>query len=261
MDEYPEVHQKNKHSSPRPLSTLNFNTYKILTCHSILTFILMLGNLSLACSTNFSCQNFLPSPGYLGCFRGHDRVFIASCTLSSFVLPIFFTTTYINFNTRFSEVKKKTFVLLSLVVCISLSMLSLFDEVISVNYFPIEHIYRLSSSSFIVCSVILISLIFNELLILQVSLKESEKNWFFGLKILVFTIASLFIFDFFQWKFAFGDPRSIFNENAQAATEWSIFALSVFLPPYISKFYRESTLNFSLKIGKSPEVELTDISN
>lgn len=260
MDEYEEVHQK-KHSTPRPLSILNFNTYKILLCHSILTFILMLGNLSLACLTNFSCQKFLPSPGYLGCFRGHDRVFIASCTLSSFVLPIFFTSTYINFNTRFSEVKKKTFVLLSLVVCISLSMLSLFDEVISVNYFPIEKIYRLSSSSFIVCSVIVILIIFNELLILQVSLKESEKKWFLGLKVLVFTIALLFIFDFFQWKYTFGEAGSVFNENAQATTEWSIFALSVFLPPYICKFYRESTLNFSLKIGKKTEVELTEISN
>lgn len=263
MDEYEEVPQKkqSKHSKLSPSPSLTFNTYKVLFCHSTLTLILMLGNLLLACGTNFSCDKFLPSPGYLGCFRGHDRVFIASCTLSTMTLPLFFSSTYINFNNRFSEVKKKAFIILSFITCISLSTLSLFDEVISVNSFPIEKIYRFSSSSFFVCSVILTFIIFNELLIIQVSLKSSEKKWFLALKVQLLVILSLIIFDLFLWKYAIWDNSSIINENTQSLIEWLIFILSTYIPPFFSKFYRESKLTFSLKLGKSAEVELTNLSN
>lgn len=261
MEEYEAVPQKKQPKQPNPSPSLTFNTYKVLFCHSTLTILLLLGNLALACGTNFSCSKFLPSPGYLGCFRGHDRVFIASCTLASMTLPLFFTSTYINFNNRFSEVKKKTFIILSTITCISLSTLSLFDEVISVNYFPIEKIYRFSSSSFFVSSVILTLIIFNELLILQVSLKSSEKKWFLALKFLLFLLSALLTFDLILWKYAVWDNKSILNENTQSLTEWSILTLSTFIPPFLSKFYRESNLTFSLKLPKSPEYELTTLHN
>jgi hypothetical protein len=251
--------QKNDNESEQ--NKLKINISLVLFILTVLATLILFGNLTVACFTNFTCSKFIPSPGYLGCFRGHDRVFIAGCTLSSFTLPIFYLSTFINFSNRFSEVKKKSFVILACLSSFSLPVLSLSDEVISFHYLPIEFIYRFFSSTFVVASFMILMLIMNEMQILQVSLTESEKKWYLFLKGVVVFLVVLICFDFMQWKYATSDFKGfLLNEKMQSQVEWLILFLSLFLPSFISRFFRESTLTIELKNPiQTSEFELTSI--
>lgn len=246
-------------------SSISLSTSKLLLLFSSLTFLLLFSNLSIACLTNFTCSKFIPSPGYLGCFRGYDRVFIVSCTLFSFTLPLFYGSAYINFRARLSEVKKKVFIALSVTSSICLPLLSLTDEVIGVHAIPLIKIYNLCSSCFIVSNLIICYLIYKEISNFQVSLKEYERKWLWVLRGILLIVILLILFDCLQWKYAYSEYHGeFFNENAQSKTEWLLTAIGLFLPPLFSVFFRDSNVHFSLKLPESAaynEIELSGVPN
>ena len=261
MEDYSSIETKKLQNS-QEMNKLKLSIYTVLVILTVLSFLLLFGNLTIACMTNFTCSRFIPSPGYLGCFRGHDRVFISACTLLSFTLAIFFTCTYINFSTRFSELKKNTFIILSFLSSLSLPALSLSDEVIAVHYLPLDTLYRLSSSTFVISSLILLILILQELEVHSVSLTQSEKKWYLVLKLQSLLLLSLIVFDILQWKYANSDFKGpIFNDNMQSKIEWVLLFLALLLPAFISKFFRESTMTIELKLHKTlHEIELSQLS-
>lgn len=261
MEDYSSIETKKLHTN-QEMNKLKLSIYAVLVILTVLSLLLLFANLTIACMTNFTCSRFIPSPGYLGCFRGHDRVFISACTLLSFTLSIFYTCTFINFSTRFSELKKNTFIILSFLSSLSLPILSLSDEVIAVHYLPLDIIYRLASSTFVISSLILLVLILQELEVHSVSLTQSEKKWYFILKLQSILLFSLLVFDLLQWKYANSDFKGpIFNDNMQSKVEWVILFLALILPAFISKFFRESTMTIELKINQSlQEIELSQIS-
>ena len=143
---------------------------------SIIMQVLMLTNIIFACATNFNCLIFFPSPGYLGCFRGHDRLFIAACTLYGFILAIFYIAVYLQFRSRLSEFKRNALVTLSIISSISLPILGLTDEVLGNHIIPIQEIYTLSIFTFVLSSAINTIIIYKEIKNSYVSLKENEKK-------------------------------------------------------------------------------------
>lgn len=80
-----------------------------------------LGNIILACATNFYCTIFIPTLPYLGCFRGHDRIFIVTCTFYSLVLPILYFGGYLHFRAIVNGIEKNAMLVCGIASCLSLT--------------------------------------------------------------------------------------------------------------------------------------------
>ncbi|OMJ69136.1 hypothetical protein SteCoe_33233 [Stentor coeruleus] len=258
MEEYEQVPKSQK--TEIQTNSVSISTFIVLLFFSILTWILIIGNLLIGCLTNFSCFKFLPSPGYLGCFRGHDRLFIVGCTLYGFILPLFYSSAYTNFRPRLSELKKKMFIFLSICSSISLPILSLSDEVIDVHVLPVSFIYNFSSSTFVVSNLILTVLAYLELRNFYSALNDKEKKWYRFLQVVIFLIFFLVTLDFLQWKYSTSSIRNqILSENGQSVTEWCLVTIGIFLPVIFSLFFRDSNLHFALKSEVVKEDDTFDI--
>jgi hypothetical protein len=79
----------------RNMYQLNIPKFMIWLC--LLMCVLTATNLIFACTTNFTCRQFLPTLNYLGCFRGHDRMYIDACTFFAGVLVVFHISAYLRF--------------------------------------------------------------------------------------------------------------------------------------------------------------------
>ena len=170
------IFSESQQRSQNSLSVLSINVSYFIFGLSIITQILIIGNLALACTTNFNCKSFLPSPGYLGCFRGHDRIFIVACTLYCFILSAFYLALYIQFRSRLSELRRNLLIGLSIISSASLPILGLTNEIIGNHILPISMIYSFSSSTFVISSAIITVIIYNEISNFHVSLKDNEKK-------------------------------------------------------------------------------------
>lgn len=258
MEEYEPVPKSKK--TEIHTNSLSISTFIVFLFFAIITWILIFGNLIIGCLTNFSCTKFLPSPGYLGCFRGHDRLFIVGCTLYGFILPLFYSSAYTNFRQRLSEFKKKVFIFLSICSSISLPVLSLSDEVIDVHVLPVSFIYNFSSSTFVVSNLILTILAYFELRNFYSALNDKEKKWYRFLQGVIFLMFLLIVLDFLQWKYSTSSIRNaILSENGQSVNEWCLVTIGIFLPVMFSMFFRDSNLHFALKSEAAKKEDTFDI--
>lgn len=240
---------------------ISISTSRLLLASSVISFWSILGNLLIACSTNFNCNAFIPSPGYLGCFRGHDRLFIAGCTFSSFALGLFYTAAYIQLRPRLSLLSQNIFILLSTFSSISLSLLALSDEVVGIHLLPVTKIYAFSCSTFVISSVILAALIYKEINNLYDSLRTSEKIWLWVLRAVLFAIGTLAVIAIVAWKYSYSSlSEKVFNSNVQSISEWGATSLSIFLPYIYSKLFRNSTLSFLIfsHVEENTEIEMSE---
>lgn len=103
---------------------------------TIIMLGLELGNIGIACATNFYCTIFLPTFSYLGCFRGHDRVFIVTCTYFALVLPITYIGGHLHFRSVASNIKRGVMAIFGIISCVSLPVLALVNEVNGVHLLP-----------------------------------------------------------------------------------------------------------------------------
>ena len=262
-----------KPSPKRDMSDLSvtLSTYKILLGFSMIMLLLIIGNLVLACGTNFNCTVFLPSPGYLGCFRGHDRLFISGCTLYGWTLPLFYASAYIQFMPRFSLLEKNLFLVLSFTSASSLPILALSDEVIGVHLLPVTTIYSFSSSCFLISTLLLTCMLYKQIHNIRDSLKDTEKKWLLVLRMILVLIIGLGICAVIAWKYSYSSlSEKLFNQNMQSMCEWGITFLSIILPPAFARFFRNSNLSFMksrdslepiIDSQNKTEIELSDIIN
>lgn len=238
-------------------ATYALNIPKLMFLLAILELAMVLGNLALACSTNFSCRQFLPTLGYLGCFRGHDRLFIVSCTYYGLVLPLLFVGAYCHFRVIDSDSRRYAMLVMGLTICGLLPLIALTDEVNGVHILPLESMNSFFSSIFVILSVIWLFLGYGSVVKLLPSLNANERAWLFRLKLLLFLIGGLVVLAAVEWHYSYTVYSNNFlNENIEATCEWLIVCIAIFIPAVFAQFFRNYTLNFSVKVQEKSEIEL-----
>ncbi|CAG9327957.1 unnamed protein product [Blepharisma stoltei] len=237
-------------------SIYSINVPKLMFWFSGLMIGMVYGNLILACATNFSCFTFLPTLGYLGCFRGHDRVFIVSCTYFALVLILMYTGAYYHFGSSLPRWKRHLLLYLGVISCSILPIISLVDEVNSVHILPLEFIYVFLSTCFIISNLAWSSLVYSLLLLSKSTFNAQERHWFFILSVFLGVFVFISIINIVEWNWAYSIPSNLLiNENAEAICEWILVSISIMVPPIFCQFFRGFLLTFTVNSGKSKENE------
>lgn len=238
-------------------ATYTLNIPKLMFILAFLELVMVLGNLTLACSTNFSCKQFLPTLGYLGCFRGHDRLFIVSCTYYGLVLPLLFVGAYCHFRVVDSDSRRFAMLVIGLTISGLLPLIALTDEVNGVHILPLEPLNSFFSAVFAILCVIWIFLGYGSVKKLLPSLNIHEHAWLFRLKVMLFMVLGLTVLAAVEWHYAYTVySNDLLNENIEAVCEWLIVCIVIFIPAVFSQFFRNYSLNFSVKVQEKSEIEL-----
>jgi hypothetical protein len=153
-----------------------------------------LGNIILACSTNFHCKIFIPTLDYLGCFRGHDRIFIVTCTFYALVLPIMYFGWNINFKNTLKTYQKILMVLSGLVSCLSLVLLALVDEVNGVYFISYELLFKIFSKLFMLSNVIWVVIAYFNIRKVKSIFNSNEMKWYRIFNIWCYAFLAVLIF-------------------------------------------------------------------
>ncbi|CAG9324596.1 unnamed protein product [Blepharisma stoltei] len=237
-------------------SIYSMNIPKIMFWFSGLMTILVYANLLLACLTNFSCSTFLPTLTYIGCFRGHDRIFIVSCTFFALVLVLMYTGAYYHFGSSLPDWKRLALLYLGVISCITLPFISLTDEVNSVHIIPFEPVYSFLSVCFVLVNLAWGSLVYSLILKSRSTFNVQERRWFFILTLFLGLFAFLSLITLIEWNWAYSTSSNAFiNENAEAICEWILVTISIFLPPIFCQFFRGFMLSFAVSSGRSRSEE------
>jgi hypothetical protein len=235
----------------------SLNIPKLMFLLAFLELLMVLSNLVLACSTNFSCRQFLPTLLYLGCFRGHDRLFIASCTYYGLVLPLLFLGAYSHFKVVDSDSRRLTMLVIGLIVSAMLPLIALTDEVNGVHILPLEPLNAFFSTVFVILSVVWTVLGFGSVQKMTPSLNIHERAWYFRLKVMLMAMCGLTVLAVVEWYYSYTIYSSAFlNENIEAVCEWLIVCLAIILPAVFTQFFRSYSLTFSVKVSQKNEFEL-----
>jgi hypothetical protein len=238
-------------------ASYSVNIPKLMFLLALLELVMVLGNLILACSTNFSCQHFLPTLPYLGCFRGHDRLFIVSCTYYGLVLPLLFIGAFCHFRVVDSSSRRTAMLMIGLTICGLLPLVALTDEVNGVHFLPLEPLNSLFSALFVILSVIWTVLGYGSVVKLMPSLNIHEHAWLFRLKVMLVSVLGLTVLAVVEWQYAYTVySNSYLNENIEAVCEWVVVCISIFLPAVFAQFFRNYSLNFSVRVQEKVQFEL-----
>jgi hypothetical protein len=258
--------KEHRHSLGTPLlsyslkggrSIYALNIPKLMFILAFLELCMVLGNLALACSTNFTCTQFLPTLAYLGCFRGHDRLFIVSCTYYGLVLPLLFLGAHCHFRSVDSDARRLAMLVMGLSICALLPLIALTDEVNGVHILPLESLNSFFCVSFVLLCIIWLALGFSSIRKLTPSLNIHERSWFFRLKVILFTISVLTVTAVVQWHYSYTVYSNAFlNENIEAVCEWLVVSLGIFIPAVFAQFFRNYSLSFSVRSQDRAEFEL-----
>lgn len=248
-------------------SILSVNIPKIMFIFSILMLLMVYANLFLACSTNFTCSVFLPTLTYIGCFRGHDRIFIVSCTFYSLILTFLYSGAYYHFASSLSDIQKMFLRYSGLISCVILPFIGLTDEVNGVHMIPLEPIYSFLSASFLILNVLWSGLVFFLIYNSRSSLNLQENRWFCILSFMLSSFAIMFMVTLIEWNWAYSTySNSLLNENVEAMCEWALVTIAILLPPVFCQFFRGFFLTFAVNTGstkldpKSDELEMADFT-
>ena len=213
----------------------------------------MLGNLVLACSTQFQCVKYLPTPGYLGCFRGHDRVFIMSCTYYALILPLVFTGVYSQ--TRTSATPLDQWLLLGTAIGITclLPLTALMNEVTSEHFLPFEAIYEWTSRCIVLFAFLWLLTAYKCLSRDQSIFTAREKAWYSWLRMVIFLLFALLFLAILT------NYLSILSPLSESMCEWVLCFLSIWAPAVLAQLVRGLHLSFSTLAVHSAGKELAEI--
>lgn len=237
--------------------SFSVNIPKLMFFLSGMMLILVYTNITLACLTNFNCRIFIPSFIYLGCFRGHDRLFIVACTYYALVLPLLYVGAYFHFRSVATETFKLGFKAFGFISAVSLPVIGLTDEVNAVHSIPWEPINKFFCMIFLISNVAWSLLAYLSLRKMSPTLNSSEKKWYYALNAMMGLLAFLGVFYLLQWKYAYSVSAGLlFNENIQALCEWAILTLGILAPTVFSQFFRGFILSFNVS---SQSLEMTQV--
>jgi hypothetical protein len=196
----------------------------LLMC-SVAVLGLLFGNLVAACAFTFDCKRFLPTISYAAAYRWHDRFTSVALTLHACALSIFFGLVYCTNLEKLSKSLGVVQLASGLCVCLSLMLLSLFDEVESIIFLAF------GSHAFII-SVLAGGL--TTWLVIQI-LAEPDKTYlhnYASFLLLMLTCTWL--------EHSFSSLKGFcFNSNLEALCEWSTIFAFVMLPTVYLKGHPE----------------------
>jgi hypothetical protein len=235
-------------------SALVINIPKAFLVVAGLMLALLGANLLLACSLTFDCKKFMPGPAYLGCFRGHDRLFIAACTYYGLVLPLVFIGYYARFNGLATDKERNWLLGSGLAICIFLPMLALTDEKNAVHVLPFEPLYSLSVWGLVLSCVFWVVLAYSCISRSQSQHNVSERRWFIFLRLLLILATGLAILMLLQWHYSYTNHESgLINAWMGSLSEWVLSALAVLAPVVFCQFLRGFSLTFSTQVSAAYE--------
>lgn len=234
-------------------AVLVLSVHRAMLGFAALMSLFLLGNLLLACSTQFQCWKYLPTPGYLGCFRGHDRVFILSCTYYASVLPLVFTGLYSQAKASASSLEQ--WLLLGTAVGITglLPLTALMNEVTSEHFLPFEAIYEWTSRCTVLFAFLWLHTAYKCLSRGQSVFTTREKAWHNWLRILVFLISFLYSLTLLAGYFP------LLTDFSESLCEWVLCTLSVWAPAVLAQLVRGLHLSFSTLAVHPAGKELADL--
>ena len=248
--------------SGRSLSSLNLT--KVIPLCALLGLVLLYSNLTVACMTNFTCGKFLPTPDYLGCFRGFDRLHIVTATYAAVVFGVVLVGVMSRVRVVVGGVRRGIMLVTGLCVFLSLPLSSLTDEVNAVHTLPMDKLHSIFNRSLCVAGPVWALATYSSISLLHSMLNATEKRWFFLLRVTVIAMGAMGIAAILEAQFAYSVYTSKYiNENVESGLEWALAGLSLALLAILSQFTRGFALRFSIQSSDTDpdksEVELTKI--
>ena len=105
------------------------------------TALLICVNTAWSCVNTFDCRLFWPTVSYMACFRGHDRLFSLTMSLTSTWLYLFFIVCTINSGKKTSRAFKLLYMALGTVISLLLPAIAVIDEASTSRYFSNQLIH------------------------------------------------------------------------------------------------------------------------
>ena len=223
------------------------NVPKLIIYLCVLMLIATLANIILACATNFSCGQFLPTLNYLGCFRGHDRVYIVTCTYFACVLAIFFIGAYLRFKTLASKEMNIIITGLSCLITLILPLVALTDEVNGVHYLPLETIQVFLANLFTILSIMWTVLSYRVISRHSNALNSDETAWLLRLRVMIIYMSVMIVVLLIERQFCYSEYANAFlNEQAESVVEWILVCNGILMPIFFAQFFRRFNISFSI---------------
>lgn len=260
-----------EHSAPGSLPVLSFSTKsgrslsalnltKVIPVCALLGLVLLYANLVVACMTNFTCERFLPTPDYLGCFRGFDRLHIVTATYAAVVFGVVLVGVMSRVRAVVGGTRRAIMLVTGVCVFLSLPLSSLTDEVNAVHSFPMEKTHSLMNRSLLVAGPIWVLAAYSSISLLHSMLNSVEKRWFLVLRILVVGMGAMGIAAILEAQFAYSAYTSKYvNENVESGLEWALAGLSWVLLAVLSQFTRGFALRFSVQSSSDADTEKSEV--
>lgn len=206
--------------------------------------LLVFINLIWSCKSTFDCRTFWPTLSYMGCYKGHDRVYNMSAGFFSIVLMTFFISASLNYAPYISKITNQIMVFLGLGISMLFPAVTIIDEANSSYYVQTELVHYI-----LMCILVSLSfawVYFSVIAMRRVQLDAEEDDWNSFLKKYILLGACMAGFSIYQWKHARSEASNwLINENVEALSEWFTVTLCIFAP----FFYSLTFPSFSLTVS------------
>lgn len=183
-------------------------------------------NVFWSCQDTFDCMTFWPTISYVGCFRGHDRLFNLALAYFAVWLCLFIPCVLACVAEHSGRCTKWFLGVGGLLLSVTLPWASIIDEANSSHIAPLEKIHV-----GIVTGIVIGGLIWSIVAVKAASRTKGKDDqvsflksyWLFSVVMLAFAV--------YEWKYAYSDQANWWvNENVEALCEWTIVTLAVFFP-------------------------------
>lgn len=248
----------------RSYSSVNLG--KVIPLCAVLGVVLMYANLTVACMTNFMCGKFVPTPDYLGCFRGFDRLHIVTATYAAVVFGVVLVGLMSRVRVVIGVTRRAVLLISGCCVFMSLPLSALTDEVNAVHSLPMEQLHSLFNRILCVAGPVWVLTSYSCISQLHSMLNTTEKRWFRVLQVLVMSLCFLCVGTVVEIQLAYSAYSGKYiNEVVESGMEWTLAGSSFLLLAVFSQFIRGFALRFSVQCSggdadsDKAELEMTKI--
>ncbi|CAG9320690.1 unnamed protein product [Blepharisma stoltei] len=255
------------HTYKEGKSIYSVNIPKIMFLFALIMLVALYVSLLLGCLSNFYCKSFLPSPSYLGCFRGHDRVMIAAYTYYALVLPLMYIGAYCHYLPILSNTKRALLKYTGIASCLFLPLIAYTNDINGTHVLPFEPIHNFACIVFLFANILWSCMVFLNIKNTETVLNSKEKSWYFFLNAILWSWVAIGVLALLEWEFAYSlYANSLFNEYVKSLCEWVLVTLAIVMPPVFCQFFRGLVLTFTIdfdlkETGKDESVEMADLKN
>jgi hypothetical protein len=196
-------------------TSLHINMPKLMIGLCLTIYALHLANLAGACGTMFTCAKFTPSPDYLGCFRGHDRIYTLAMMYSSFVMGILFIGAFSRFKNVYGESNRLIVTILNISICVLLPLIAITNELNAVHWLPYEMLHNIFAKLFILLCGVWTMINYNAVTKIRDQLNRGETFCLFLLRLVMLSVVIGFILLVMERQVMYTESENwLLNENA-----------------------------------------------